>query len=149
MNKVDLTGILTKDPQSRWTNGQESQEQICIVRFTLAVNRRKKDAGADFISCVAFGKSAESLEKHCKKGTKLEISGRIQTGSYTNKDGGKVYTTDVIVEEWFYEHTGRNRRRTAVFVKGGSRRTIKQRWRRHRAAQAAGKRNCNKTYRVV
>lgn len=173
MNKVDLTGRLTKDPQSRWTNGQESQEQICIVRFTLAVNRRKKDAGADFISCVAFGKSAESLEKYCKKGTKLEISGRIQTGSYTNKDGGKVYTTDVIVEEWefaeskaaagkpasastardrrkrFYEHTGRNRRRTAVFVKGGSRRTIKQRWRRHRAAQAAGKRNCNKTYRVV
>ena len=100
MNKVDLTGRLTKDPQSRWTNGQESQEQICIVRFTLAVNRRKKDAGADFISCVAFGKSAESLEKYCKKGTKLEISGRIQTGSYTNKDGGKVYTTDVIVEEW-------------------------------------------------
>lgn len=76
MNKVDLTGRLTKDPQSRWTNGQESQEQICIVRFTLAVNRRKKDAGADFISCVAFGKSAESLEKYCKKGTKLEISGR-------------------------------------------------------------------------
>lgn len=100
MNKVDLTGRLTKDPQSRWTNGQESQGQICIVRFTLAVNRRKKDAGADFISCVAFGKSAESLEKYCKKGTKLEISGRIQTGSYTNKDGGKVYTTDVIVEEW-------------------------------------------------
>ena len=100
MNKVDLTGRLTKDTQSRWTNGQESQEQICIVRFTLAVNRRKKDAGADFISCVAFGKSAESLEKYCKKGTKLEISGRIQTGSYTNKDGGKVYTTDVIVEEW-------------------------------------------------
>ncbi|MEI3212922.1 MAG: single-stranded DNA-binding protein [Lachnospiraceae bacterium] len=99
MNKVDLTGRLTKDPQSRWTNGQESQEQICIVRFTLAVNRRKKDAGADFISCVAFGKSAESLEKYCKKGTKLEISGRIQTGSYTNKDGGKVYTTDVIVED--------------------------------------------------
>ena len=67
MNKVDLTGRLTKDPQSRWTHGQESQEQICIVRFTLAVNRRKKDAGADFISCVAFGKSAESLEKYCNK----------------------------------------------------------------------------------
>lgn len=155
MNKVDLTGRLTKDPQSRWTNGQESQEQICIVRFTLAVNRRKKDAGADFISCVAFGKSAESLEKYCKKGTKLEISGRIQTGSYTNKDGGRAAgkpasaSTAGDRRKRFYEHTGRNRRRTTVFVKGGSRRTIKQRWRRHRAAQAAGKRNCNKTYRVV
>lgn len=89
MNKVDLTGRLTKDPQSRWTNGQESKEQICIVRFTLAVNRRKKDAGADFISCVAFGKNAESLEKYCKKGTKLEISGRIQTAAIPTKTAAK------------------------------------------------------------
>ena len=166
MNKVDLTGRLTKDPQSRWTNGQESQEQICIVRFTLAVNRRKKDAGADFISCVAFGKSAESLEKYCKKGTKLEISGRIQTGIHNRRHcrgmgvrrkqsgsraAGKPASASTAGDrrKRLYEHTGRNRRRTAVFVKGGSRRTIKQRWRRHRAAQAAGKRNCNKTYRVV
>lgn len=75
---------------------------MAIARYTLAVDRKYKKEGeqsADFIPCVAFGKSAEFVEKYCKKGTKLAVSGRIQTGSYTNRDGQKVYTTDVIVEE--------------------------------------------------
>lgn len=104
MNKVILLGRLTRDPEVRYTNSQ-SGEQMCIARYTLAVDRRFRKTGddssptADFISCVAFGKIAEFAEKYLKQGTKIAVSGRIQTGSYTNKDGQKVYTTDVVVEE--------------------------------------------------
>ena len=97
MNKVVLIGRLTKDPDVRRSQGENP---IVIARYTLAVDRRRKnDDGADFISCVAFGKAGEFAEKYLHKGTKIAISGRIQTGSYTNKDALKVYTTDVIVEE--------------------------------------------------
>lgn len=99
MNKVILMGRLAKDPDIRYTQGQE---QICVARYTLAVDRRYRQEGqqaADFISCVAFGKSGEFAEKYLRKGTKITIAGRIQTGSYTNRDGQKVYTTDVVVEE--------------------------------------------------
>ena len=105
MNKWVGIGRLTRDPEIRYTNSQ-SGEQMCIARYTLAVDRRfaKKNGGdnqqtADFISCVAFGKIGEFAEKYLKQGTKIAVSGRIQTGSYTNKDGQKVYTTDVVVEE--------------------------------------------------
>lgn len=98
MNKVILMGRLTRDPETRWTQGQE---QRCVARFTLAVDRRRKQEGqqaADFISCVTFGKTAEFAEKYLRKGTKIVADGRIQTGSYINRDGIKVYTTDVICD---------------------------------------------------
>ena len=99
MNKVILMGRLTRDAEVRYSQGDNS---LAIARFSLAVDRRyKKDSEeqtADFISCVAFGKTAEFFERFGKKGTKFVIEGRIQTGSYTNKDGQKVYTTDVVVE---------------------------------------------------
>lgn len=107
MNKVILLGRLTRDPEVRWAQKNGSQEQTCVARFSLAVDRRGKDQGADFISCVVFGKSAENVEKYLKKGSKIATTGRIQTGSYTNKDNVKVYTTDVVVEEWeFAESKG-------------------------------------------
>lgn len=96
MNSVQLVGRLTKDPDVRYTDGGTS-----IARFTIACDRRFKKDGedsADFISCVAFGKTAEFMEKYFSKGKKLGLNGRIQTGSYTNKDGQKVYTTDIIVD---------------------------------------------------
>ena len=96
MNKVILMGRLTKDPDMR------GEGTALCARYTLAVDRRyQKDVEqqADFINCVVFSKGAEFAEKYLKKGTKIAITGRIQTGSYTNKDGQKVYTTDVIVEE--------------------------------------------------
>lgn len=96
MNKVALIGRLTRDPDVRYTQGGES---MAIARFTLAVNRRTKKKDADFISCVAFGKSGEFVEKYFRKGVKVAVIGRIQTGSYDNKDGHKVYTTDVVCEE--------------------------------------------------
>lgn len=99
MNKVILMGRLTRDPDVRYTQGDNS---TCIARYTLAVDRRTKREGqdsADFISCVAFGKSGEFAEKYLKKGTKMAVVGRIQTGSYTNQNGQKVYTTEIIVEE--------------------------------------------------
>lgn len=95
MNKVILMGRLTRDPDVRQAG------ETKVARYTLAVDRRFKREGeqtADFIGCVCFGKSAEFIEKYCKQGTKLVVEGRIQTGSYTNKDGVKVYTTDVMVE---------------------------------------------------
>ena len=96
MNLVCLCGRLTKDPDVRYTQGAEP---LAIARYTLAVDRRKKDENsADFISCIAFGKSAEFAEKYLHKGIKILVEGRIQTGSYTNKDGKKIYTTDVVVE---------------------------------------------------
>lgn len=102
MNKVILMGRLTRDPDVRYTQQNSSQESMCIARYTLAVDRRGSRDGqqsADFISCVAFGSNGEFAEKYLRKGTKLVITGRIQTGSYTNRDGQKVYTTDVVVEE--------------------------------------------------
>ena len=101
MNKVILLGRVVRDPEVRYhRNGDGTQG--CIGKYTLAVDRRFKKEGeptADFISCVAFGKQGEFAEKYLKKGTKIAICGRIQTGSYLNKDGQKVYTTDIVVEE--------------------------------------------------
>ena len=99
MNKVVLMGRLCKDPEVRYSAGDNS---MAIARYTLAVDRRFRRDGeqsADFIGCVAFGKAAEFAEKYFRQGTKLVVSGRIQTGSYTNRDGQKVYTTDVVVED--------------------------------------------------
>lgn len=99
MNNVTLIGRLTRDPDIRYTQGENS---TCVARYTLAVDRRFKRDGeqsADFISCVAFGRSAEFCEKYFHKGIKIAVRGRIQTGSYTNRDGQKVYTTDVMVED--------------------------------------------------
>lgn len=99
MNKVILMGRLTCDPEVRYTQGNEP---MAIARYTLAVDRkikRENEATADFVSCVCFGRAAEFAEKYFKQGIKIVISGRIQTGSYTNREGHKVYTTDVVVEE--------------------------------------------------
>lgn len=100
MNKVIIMGRLTRDPEIRYSQGENS---LAIGRFTLAVDRKFKKDGdqqtADFISCLSFGKVAEFEEKYFKQGTKVIITGRIQTGNYTNKDGQKVYTTEVVVEE--------------------------------------------------
>ncbi len=102
MNKVILMGRLTRDPEVRYSQGAEP---LAIARYTLAVDRRgRRDAGgndqtADFIPCVAFGRAGEFAEKYLRQGTKMVVTGRIQTGSYTNKDGNRVYTTEVIVEE--------------------------------------------------
>lgn len=98
MNSVQLVGRLTRDPEVKYTNGDK---QIAVARFTVACNRRYKKEGeqeADFISCVAFGKVSEFIERYFQKGNAIGINGHIQTGSYTNKDGQKVYTTDVLVE---------------------------------------------------
>ena len=99
MNKVILSGRLTRDADIRYSQGENS---TAVARFTLAVDRRFKREGdeqtADFISCVAFGKTAEVVEKYCHQGTKLIVEGRWQTGSYTNKDGQKVYTNDCMIE---------------------------------------------------
>jgi len=99
MNKVILMGRLTRDAEVRYSQGESS---TAIARFSLAVDRRFKrdgdDQTADFINCVAFGRTAEFMERYARKGTKFVVEGRIQTGSYTNKDGQKVYTTDVVVE---------------------------------------------------
>ena len=100
MNKAILMGRLTRDPEIRYSSGDEP---TAIARYTLAVDRRYKRQGddqtADFINCVVFGRGAEFAENYLHQGTKIVAVGRIQTGSYTNKDGHKVYTTEVIVEE--------------------------------------------------
>ena len=100
MNKVILMGNLTRDPDIRYTQGENS---MAVARFTVAVNRRRSSQDgqreADFIGCVAFGRQAEFAERYLHQGSRITLSGRIQTGSYTNKDGQKVYTTDVVVEE--------------------------------------------------
>jgi len=100
MNKVILMGRLTRDPEVRYT---QSESPMAIARYNLAVDRRfnrnsQDGQTADFINCVAFGKNGEFAEKYLKKGIKIAVEGRIQTGSYTNKDGVKVYTTEVVVE---------------------------------------------------
>lgn len=100
MNKVIIIGRFTRDPEIKYTTGENA---TATARFSLAVNRRFKNKegnyDADFINCVAFGKTAEFIEKYFTKGMAIGITGRIQTGSYTNKEGQKVYTTDVVVEE--------------------------------------------------
>lgn len=98
MNKVILMGRLTRDPEVRYASG----DNLAITRYTLAVDRRfhrDGEATADFINCVTFGRAAEFAEKYLRQGTKIAASGRIQTGSYTNRDGHKVYTTEIVVEE--------------------------------------------------
>lgn len=99
MNKVILMGRLTRDPEISYS---QNANNTCIARYTLAVDRRFKQEGgqeADFLSCVVFGKGAEFAEKYLHKGIKIVVAGRLETGSYTNKDGVKVYTTTVVVEE--------------------------------------------------
>lgn len=99
MNKVILMGRLTRNPEVRYGAGENS---TAVARYTIAVERRFKRDGeqsADFIGCVAFGRNAEFAEKYLRQGTKIVLTGRIQTGSYTNRDGQKVYTTDIVVEE--------------------------------------------------
>ena len=99
MNKVILMGRLTRDPDVRYSQGENS---TAVARYTLAVDRRfskNEENSTDFINIVAFGKAGEFAEKYLKKGTKVLVTGRIQTGSYTNKEGQKVYTTDVVAED--------------------------------------------------
>ena len=99
MNKVTLIGRVVRDADIRYSQGESS---TCIARYTLAVDRKFKQEGqptADFIKCIAFGKLGEFAEKYLHKGVKIAVTGRIQTGSYKNKDGNTVYTTDVVVEE--------------------------------------------------
>ena len=99
MNKTILIGRSTKDADVRYSQGDKP---MAIARISLAVDRKFKQEGqptADFINCIAFGKTAEVIEKYVAKGTKIAVVGRIQTGSYTNKDGQKVYTTDVVIDE--------------------------------------------------
>lgn len=99
MNKVILIGRLTRNPNVSYSQGENA---TCVARYTLAVDRRFRREGgqdADFISCVAFGRQGEFAEKYLKQGTKIAVTGRIQTGSYVNREGVKVYTTDVVIEE--------------------------------------------------
>ena len=103
MNKVILMGRLTRDPDVRYSAGEQA---TAVARYTLAVDRRGRrnnnddnQQTADFINCVAFGRSGEFAEKYFHKGIKIVVTGRIQTGSYTNKEGQRVYTTDVVVED--------------------------------------------------
>lgn len=111
MNKVILIGRLTRDPEIRWTQGQD---QKCVARWTLAVDRKvrrsenQNQQTADFISCIAWGRTAEFVEKYLRQGTKIAVVGRIQTGSYTNRDGNKVYTNDVVVEELDFAESKKN-----------------------------------------
>ena len=100
MNKVILIGRVVRDADIRYSQGANT---TCVARYTLAVDRKFKQEGqpnADFINCIAFGKLGEFAEKYLRQGIKIAVTGRIQTGSYTNKDGNKVYTTDVVVEEY-------------------------------------------------
>ena len=108
MNRVSLTGRLVKDPDIRYTTGEKA---TCVARFTIAAERRFKMAGqptADFITCVAFGKTGEFIDKYFTKGMKADIGGRIQTGSYVDKNGDKKYTTDVVVEELEFGESKKN-----------------------------------------
>lgn len=108
MNKVILMGRLVRDPEVRYSQGAESTN---VARYTLAVDRKVRtnnQDSADFIPCVAFGRAADFAEKYLHKGTKIVITGRIQTGSYTNRDGNRVYTTDVIIEEQEFAESKKN-----------------------------------------
>ena len=98
MNKAMIKGRLCADPEIRYSKASNG-DNVCIARYRVAVNRKTKRDEADFISCVAFGKNGEFAEKYLKKGQEILIVGHIQTGDYTNKDGQKVYTTDIVVDE--------------------------------------------------
>ena len=114
MNKVILMGRLTRDPETRTSSGDSATQ---ITRYSLAVDRRFKrdgDQSADFINCVAFGKAGEFADKYFRKGMKVAVTGRIQTGSYTNKDGQKVYTTDVVIEEQEFAESKQGSSQAAV-----------------------------------
>ncbi len=119
MNKVILMGRLTRDPEVRYSQGENA---TAIARYTLAVDRRFNRNGdensADFIGCVAFGRNAEFAEKYLHKGTKIALTGRIQTGSYTNRDGVRVYTTDVVVEDQEFAES-KNSANNAGYNNGG------------------------------
>ena len=122
MNRVILMGRLTRDPEIRYSQGESA---TAVARYTLAVDRRFNRNGdennADFIGCVAFGKQAEFAERYLHKGIKMLVTGRIQTGSYTNRDGVKVYTTDVVVEDQeFAESKNSNSGSGSSFMGGGS-----------------------------
>ena len=123
MNKVILMGRLTRDPEVRYSQGENP---TAIARYTLAVDRRfnrnNDDQSADFIGCVAFGRAGEFAEKYFRKGTKIAVTGRIQTGSYTNKDGVRVYTTDVVVEEQEFAESKKSSAGAEGDYTGGSRR---------------------------
>jgi single-strand DNA-binding protein len=115
MNKVILCGRLTREPEVRYS--QTANGSMAVARYTLAVDRKFKKEGeqnADFINCIAFGKSGEFAEKYFFKGIKIAISGRIQTGSYTNKDGQRVYTTDVVVEEQEFCESKQNQQSSGI-----------------------------------
>lgn len=121
MNKVILMGRLTRDPEVRYSQGDAP---LAIARYSLAVDRRNRNSQdgqtADFINCVAFGRAAEFAEKYFRKGIKIAITGRIQTGNYTNKDGVKVYTTEVVVEEQeFAESKAASEQHGGGFQNGG------------------------------
>ena len=122
MNKVILMGRLTRDPEVRHSQGENA---MAIARYTLAVDRRfnrnNEEQSADFIGCVAFGRAGEFAEKYFRKGTKIAVTGRIQTGSYTNKDGVKVYTTDVVVEEQEFDESKNSSGGEGGFTGGGNR----------------------------
>jgi len=120
MNKVILMGRLTRDPEVRYSSGANS---MAVARFTLAVDRRFRrdgEATADFINCVSFGKTAEFAEKYFRQGLKVLVTGRIQTGSYTNRDGQKVYTTDVVVEEQEFAESKNSSGGDGGYTGGGS-----------------------------
>ena len=127
MNRVILMGRLTRDPDIRYS---QSGDNMAIARFTLAVDRRgRRDGGndqqtADFIGCVAFGRAGEFAEKYFRKGTKVAITGRIQTGSYTNKDGVRIYTTDVVVEEQEFAESKNSSGGDGGFAGGNNNRTF-------------------------
>ena len=122
MNKVILMGRLTRDPEVRYSQGESA---MAIARYTLAVDRRFNRNGdentADFINCVAFGRAGEFAEKYFHKGIKIAVTGRIQTGSYTNKDGVKVYTTEVVVEDQEFAESKNASSGDGGFAQAGSR----------------------------
>ena len=124
MNKAVLMGRLTRDPDTRYTQGEQ---QTCISRYTLAVDRPRRQEGqqgADYISCVAFGRLGEFAENYLRKGMKIAVTGRIQTGRYTNRDGQKVYTTDVVIEsQEFCESKASNDRARGSSSAGDSQET--------------------------
>ena len=121
MNKVILMGRLTRDPEVRYSAGENA---LAIARYTLAVDRRFRrdgEATADFISCVVFGRGAEFAEKYFHQGIRIVVSGRIQTGSYTNKDGVRVYTTEVVVEEQEFAESKNSSGSDGGYTGGGNR----------------------------
>lgn len=120
MNKVILQGRLTRDPDIRYS---QAAEPMAIAKYSLAVNRKFKRDGepeADFINCVAFKRQGEFAEKYLQKGILISVVGRMQTGSYTNKEGVKVYTTDVIVEDHYFAESKKERATTASAPKADS-----------------------------